>query len=267
MSHAPALPTLLLCTTLLVGCRPPEAPDTIEEMMLYGFDNYDQEDPTWLVNLGDKLVPWLDSHMEEAAEGFEINALTADNLATAGLDVPVTEGIIGAVVGLDYAIPLDRLGEGLSHLHQETIFQNYLEFERDVQVSRDCFLARECEFFDTADEIHSDVGFLGIEMWSTLTASLRWVELSDGTRALAHRHLGPDPVQFNVDWMSVHQQYSFTFSYERPDGSARRAQAIWVEGEVISDDVSEGALLGIGISAIHNAAEDMEAWGQDPTAE
>lgn len=258
----PALTVLLLA----LGCRPPEAPDTIEEMMLFGFDTYHEEDPAWMQALGEKLIPWVDNHLVEAAEGYEINALTAENLATVGLEVPVTEGIIGAVVALDYDIPLQTLGEGLSHLHQEEIFENYLEFTRDTSVDRDCFLDGECPVYDTSDSIHSDVGFLGIEMWSELTASLRWLTLPDGTRALAHRHLGPDPVLFNVDWMAVHQQYSFTFSWERADGGSRRAQAIWVEGEVISDDFSESALLNIGITAIHNAAEDMTAWGQGEAA-
>ena len=42
----------------------------------------------------------------------------------------------------------------------------------------------------------------------------------------------------------------------------RRAQAIWVDGQVLVDDVAEDFMLSVGITGIIAAAGDLEAWGQ-----
>ena len=101
---------------------------------------------------------------------------------------------------------------------------------------------------------------LGIEMWNEFSQDLRWVESEDYGTLLVVRVLGPTPVQFNIDFLQVHQQYSFSFVYLPEDGAASRVQAIWVDGEVVDADMPESTALNLGINTMVNSAEDLDAW-------
>ncbi|MCB9762289.1 MAG: hypothetical protein H6739_20990 [Alphaproteobacteria bacterium] len=250
------LPLLLA----LGACKAPEAPDTIEEMMVYGFENFEAEDPAYMVALAEKLIPWMDNHMAEAEEGYAVNALGDANLAAAGVDATVEEEILGAVTGVDFVAPPEDLAAVYVYPHQDEIFDTYIEFTRETDDDPDCFAEQRCEFFRASDDVHIDMGVLGIEMFNGYDTAFRWIELSDGTKAIAHRNLGPLPIEFTVNFLAVYQQYSFSFSYARPDGTTRRAWTIWADGEVIGADLPESWQISQGVSAMHNAAENINAW-------
>lgn len=246
--------TLLL---LLVACRPPVAPTSIEQMMVYGFTNF-QEDPEYLVALAGNLVPFMDSHAEELGEGYEVNSLTGDDLTAAGISNDGVSDVVGAAVGLYYEADLTELAYGITYPEQDEIFDSYLEFERLSESPRDCFLDHSCDSHDCENSVHANLG-AGIEMWNQFSQESRWIESEDGQRFLVVRVLGPDPIRFSIDWLEVPQQYSFSFVYEQ-DGKARRVQSIWVEGHIVDADMPESFALNLGINNMVNAAADMNVW-------
>ncbi|MCB9791260.1 MAG: hypothetical protein H6741_00900 [Alphaproteobacteria bacterium] len=252
-------PTLLLLPFAL-ACKAPEAPDDIEDMIVYGFEHYSEDDPRFLSALGEKLIPWMDQHIDEIGEGYAVHDLTEESLSAAGLDVQVEDGIVGALTGVVFSVPPERLVEAYMHPHQEDIFTSYMEFERSSADDPGCFQDAACDRFTADDFARTDLGVLGIELASTYEASYRWVELEDGSMAVAHRNLGPEPVEFSVDFLAVHQQYSFSLAYARPDGQTYRAWAIWADGEVIGADLPETWQISQGVSAMHKAGGDIETW-------
>lgn len=247
--------TLLL---LLTACRPPEAPDTIEEMMVYGFTHYD-DDPAYLIALADKLVPFMESHSEELGEGYEVNALTGEHLTAAGVENEGVDGVVGAAVGLYYNVSLDELAFGLTYPEQADIFETYLAYERLSETDRDCFLEDACETHFCENSVHAAFG-AGIEMWNEFSQDSRWIVTEEGERFLVMQVLGPEPVEFSIDWLEVPQQYSFSFVYENDEGVARRVQSIWVEGHIVDADVPESFALNLGINNMLSSAEDLDLW-------
>ena len=91
----------LLSFALITACRPPEAPDTIEEMMVYGF-THQADDEEHILALADKLIPFMEAHEEELAEGYEVSALTTEDLAAAEVSADAVDGVVGAAVGMFY---------------------------------------------------------------------------------------------------------------------------------------------------------------------
>lgn len=253
------MPALTLAALSLLACRPPEAPDTFDEMMVFGFVHFDDEDPASLQSLGEKMIPWLDGHLEETLDGYEIAAMSDESLAEAGVDGQDRGDILGVAVGLDYTADILSLADGISHPSQDEIFEIYIDFERTSDMDRGCFLDRSCEFYRTEDSLHSDVG-LGIEFWTDYQTNFRNVDLEDGTRLLLHQSITDHPVEFNIDSLVVHQQYGFSLAWDRGDGTTRRAQAIWADMELLGSDLGENFHLNLTISSMQSGAEDMDAY-------
>lgn len=226
--------------------------------MAFGFRQFEGDERS-MQDLGDKMVPWMEEHFELTAEGYEISPLTQEDLDDAGVEKTIDASIIGVVAGVDYEHGIDDLIVGMTWLHQDDIFETYVDFERSTDDDLDCFVAGDCEYLRTRDSVHSDPG-AGLEFWSDYTSDFRRLELEDGTTVLLQRILSPDPVEFNVDWLDVHQQYGFSYLYVREDGGTRRVQAIWADGEVAGTDAADGVHLNIAITNIHKSAEDLDDW-------
>ena len=249
---------LTLAALGLMACRPPEAPDTFDEMMVFGFVHFDDEDPASLQSLGEKLIPWMDAHLDETLDGYEIAAMSDESLAEAGVVGQGRGDILGVAVGLDYSVDIQALADGITSPDQDEIFDIYIDFERTSDMDRGCFLARDCERYRTEDSLHSDVG-LGIELWTDYRTNFRNVDLDDGTRLLLHQAITDQPIEFNIDSLSVYQQYGFSLAWDR-GGSTRRAQAIWADMEFLDGDLGENLHLSLTISSMKRGAEDMDAY-------
>ena len=243
---------------LFLACGPPKAPERFEDMMGFGFRHFDG-DVRAMQDLGDKMIPWMEDHFELTSEGYEITPLTAEDLDTTGLDVRIDAEIIGVVAGVDYRHGMDPVMRAMTWPDQQDIFDSYAEFERTTDDDLECFLSGDCEFLRTQDYSRQEPG-AGLEFSTTYFSDFRRLELEEGTPVMLQRILSPDPVEFNVDWVEVHQQYGFSYLYVRDDGSTRRVQAIWADGQVAGTDAADGAHLTIAINSIQAAAEDLDAW-------
>jgi len=244
---------------LIFACRPPEAPTTFEEMMVYGFVHFSDEDPEALVALGDVLIPWVDQNFDDLAEGYEIASMTGEDLEESGVGAATQNDILGVALGVDYtAGSNERFAEAMAWENQEEVFSHFVEFEREVIDGEDCFLSGTCDQFLSSDSLHAEIA-LGIEFWSDYNTALRWLELEDGNTVLLHQMIGPNPTEFSVSFIEVYQQYSFSFVYNT-DGQARRVQALWADGELLSSDAAEGSYLSLSITTMKNANSDINDW-------
>ena len=245
---------------LLFACRPPEAPSTFEEMMVYGFVHFNDEDPEALQVLGEALIPWVEDNFETTAEGYEIASMTSADLEASGVGAASQTDILGVALGVDYAAgDLDRFAEAMVWEDQEDVFSHFVEFDRTVEYGDDCFLAGGCENFLASDSLYAEIA-LGIEFWSDYNVALRWLTLEDGSEILLHQLIGPDPTEFSVNIINVYQQYGFSFVYNNDSGAARRVQALWADGELLSSDTAEGSYLALSITTMKGANEDINTW-------
>jgi hypothetical protein len=235
-------------------------------MMVYGFIHFNDEDPESLVALGDVLIPWADNHIAELNDGYEIASMTSDDLSESGVGDVSKSDILGVALGMDFtAGSHERFADAMVFERQEEIFSHYVTFERETLNGGDCFLDKTCSEFLAADDLHAEIA-LGIQFWSDYEVALRWLELDDGRSVLLHQLIGPEPTEFSVDFINVYQQYGFSFIYDNDAGQARRVQALWADGELLSSDAAEGSYLSLSISTMKTANSDVNDW-MAPAAE
>jgi hypothetical protein len=241
-----------LVALVLPACKgAPEAPDSIEEMMNFGFV-YFEEDNDVMVDLADNLMPFVASHLEEAEEGWEVSSLSAEDLIAVGVEAPDVEDVIGAAASAAYVSDIDDVAMAITWPEKGEVFPHITEFDVVEATDLDCFLDHECDSYEfTVDQVVR-ASILG-NASQTVTQQHRWIEHDDGYFFIM-RTLSPDGIEFSSNLMRVFQQYSFAMVYTDGDGS-RRMEAFWVDAEIIGLDVPEGFAVNQAIKQMHDSAE------------
>jgi hypothetical protein len=251
------MPHALLVALLLSGCKVVDAPDSLEELVVFGFVHFD-EDASYLEAMGEKLLPAVEEHEDELAEGYYVDLLTAEDLATAGVEEPETEGIIGALGRSAYQHAMVPVVCGITWPDKDETqaYDNYLDYELIDDGNRDCFLAGECDRYDHSATQIIDVPILG-ESTQTMERSFRWVRPAEGEAWIASKLLSPTPVEFTTSILAVDQQYSFFALY--PDGDiARRVEAFWVEARALGAELPEAFAVDMAVGEMQTQADRVD---------
>lgn len=243
---------------LLAACGPEESPDAVADMPAFGFEHLHDQDAGSLESLGEKLESWVADHFDDASAGYTIEALGTEALTAWGFDVPSDTAVMGAMVAIDYAAPLDSVALGFVWPDQASIFSGILSQDRTDLGDRDCFLARECETHETADSIELDLGVL--DMVITYDAEMHWRHVDhDGGRAVVSGWASPRDITSSVDFLTVQQQHGFGWLFPRDVGT-RAVQAIWMEAEVVGLSGGEEMALQTAIDGMIRSAEELDLW-------
>ncbi len=253
MRHLPPF----VCSILLSGCKVVDAPDSLEELVVFGFVHYDQE-AEYLEAVGDKLFPGVQGLDDELTEGYYVDLLTADDLALAGIEDPETDGIIGALGQSVYQHDIVPVVCGITWPDKDETeaYDNYLDYTFEDDGNRDCFLAGECDRYDhTATQI-IEVPILG-ESTQSFQRSFRWIHPPDGDPWIAVRLLAPKPIEFSTSILAVDQQYSFYAIYA--DGSVtRRVEAFWVEARALGAEFPEAFAVDMAVNEMQDQADRVD---------
>ena len=75
---------LILASLLFSGCKVVDAPESIEELVVFGFVNFDV-DAAHRAAFADGATEQLDRHQKKLTEGVRVDALTANVIADLGL--------------------------------------------------------------------------------------------------------------------------------------------------------------------------------------
>lgn len=247
----PALTMLLLVS----ACTVVDAPEDVEELVVYGFEHFD-DDEEHLIAVGEGLFPWVDDNFEELTGGYRVEDLSVENLENAGVEDPDIEGVLGAIAGADYRNTLDAVLPILVSGEKDDLFEQVEEFEITEQTDPDCFLAGECDTWTYTATQTVRVRLLG-RSTQTWTQTLRWVRPEDGEPFIAGRSLSPQPVEFSTSIVAVDQSYAMFFVYPWNDG-ARRAEAFWVESRIIGADVPDSFAVTQAANAVVDQAERVD---------
>lgn len=243
----------------LQGCKVVDAPDSLEEVMVYAFTNYDESD-SYLEAAEENLLALVATQEAELATGYRVNDLTAENLAAAGVDAGDLEGIIGAMGLVDYTSAIDDVVEAVSATNKSERWpDNFDTFEVTDSSDRPCFLAGDCDRLDqTVHEVANLVAPVN-SAERTYDVSFRWIQAADQPQAVFIRQLSPDPVNVGWDAMAIHQQYSLVMLWQ--DGNAtRRVEAFWVDAEFIGIDIPDTFAVDSAVSQMGKQAENVDNW-------
>ncbi len=249
----------LACLVPLCGCKVVDAPDSLEELVVFGFVHFD-DDIEYLEAVGEKLFPGVEGLDEELEDGYYVDLLTADDLALAGIEDPETDGIIGALGRAQYTHDMVPAVCGITWPDKAgtEAYASYVEYEADDDGNRECFLAGECERYEHSAQQVVDMPILG-NSTQTFTRAFRWVEPKEGEPWIASRLLAPNPIEFSTEILAVDQQYSF-FAMFPGDQGTERVEAFWVEARALGMELPEGFAVSTTVNEMQNQADDVDAF-------
>lgn len=243
---------MLLLLSLLTGCKVVVAPDTLQELAVFGFVGYD--DPESAQVTGEAYPPLVTEHFVELEEGLYVDSLDSADLAAVGIEQDATD-VLGAMGSVDYRHGIDDVLRIVTAFNKDEFYENTPEFEVLESGDRDCFLAGDCARLDQRVTDTTDVPLLG-EGTRTYDISWQWVDHPDGKMVLS-RTLNPGGVTFNTNIMQVFQQYAMICFYE-VDGKARRVEAFWVDAEFVGIDVPKSFAVDTAVDEMVGASEQVD---------
>ncbi len=249
--------SLLLPLVMALGCKPPpDAPSDLDQLCEYLYSHHADEDlETMEVGL-DNLLAWLDSHWEEASEGYVVTELSQETANSLDENEHSVEGILGlsmahrsdhGVYDSAYAVAIEE---------QDTVFPDlYDEYEREYSSDEGCFQDQSCERLEALEWMTTGYA-LGITSTSNAHVQYVWVETEAGT-AMVMRNWFVEPPEVNFDWISIQEQYYLNLFLPRNNGSYR-LQAMWLVFE--QDNVPEDLALSMATSDMTENVEQFDAY-------
>jgi hypothetical protein len=251
---------MIALLALLSGCKVVDAPQDLEDLMVFGFVNFD--DVEFLEATEAALIPLVEAQLEDLSDGYRVTELTREDLEAGGVEVAEGEvEVIGAMGTVDYRHDIVPVLEVAIDEDKEEMFpDNFVAYEVLDTTDVGCFLAADCDSMDQEVFERSKVPALG-EGERTYDASYRWVDTEDLPRALFIRQVAPKEMKFEGSAinLTVHQQYSFVMIYEK-DGVGRRVEAFWVDADLVGLDVPDTFAVDNAVNAISDQAARVDAW-------
>ncbi len=213
-----------------------DAPETIEELVTFGFEHYEEE-PRYLRATAEALLPLVDDSFDEITDGWRVDNLSADHLLAAGVEVPDDLHILGAMGAADYRHTVDEVLPALIHPDKDAIFDSFLEYEILEETDRVCFLDGSCDRYWYRSSQTVEASILG-DATSTVEREYRRIEPEEGPSFLVARTLAPDPIEFTTNIVDIYQQYDLIFIYPYGD-AARRSETFWVDALFLDDEIPD----------------------------
>ncbi|MCA9569239.1 MAG: hypothetical protein KC656_15425 [Myxococcales bacterium] len=240
---------------LLGGCRVIDAPDNLEELMVFAFDGF--EDERVMRASVDELLPLVDENLAELEDGYLIDQLTVEDLASIGVEVESTENITGAMGRVPYRHGVDDVMQVVTAENKDEIMDHIEAFEVVDQTDRECFFAHTCATYTQEVRETARVAILGAsERHYTHTA--RWIDHPELGPIAAIRALSPEPIEFTSGLARVDQQYGLAFVV--PEGDAAvRIEAFWVDAVALGIQLPDGFAVNTAVNQMANTAEMIDA--------
>lgn len=245
---------LLTSLALCAGCKVIDAPDNLEELVVFGFVHYDEDG--YPAATTEKLIPAVGEVSDQLAEGYLVDSLTEEDLVAAGVDPPDVTSIIGALGAVSYRHSLDDVLRTITRDDKDELYDNILDYDVLETTDLDCFLDRTCDRLEQRVYETTSVPVLG-DATRTFTQQYQWVAQDDGTELVLIRTLNPEPMDFSSALLTVHQQYALVAIW--PDGdAARRCETFWVDAEFIGLEVPDSYAVKTAVQEMADQAADVD---------
>jgi hypothetical protein len=242
---------------LLVGCRVVDAPETIEELVIFGFVQHSTPDPIWPTTFATNLLPELDSHADALEKGYRVGSLGPEDIDEAGFQAAGE----GEVAGVAATSTLDSdMAEVLAVLSLPDItpvFSSSESYELKEHSDRDCFLKGSCEFYTYSFRRTINLGILGSVTQEAL-GSFRRLSLEDGTEVALWQTAAPSPGEVTGGLMTVQQQYSEDLFLPGEEGGTRRVTAMWLDAQLADADLPDSLLISTSVNSLEKANGELD---------
>ena len=242
---------------LLLGCRVVDAPDTIEELMIFGFVNHSQADLAYPQAFVEGLLPLVAENQADMEAGYRVDSITTEDVTAAGVEAPEKVDITGVAAETHFESGWGEVVEVLSSPEPGEVFTAVESFELLESSDRSCFLKGDCEFYDYRAHRVLDLGILG-KATQDFSGSFRRVEVEDVGEVAIWRTLAPVEA-VTEGAVTVHQQYSLDLLVPS-EGGTDRYSAIWLDAELGGAPLEDSLLIGTSVNQLKSAAKDVDAF-------
>ena len=270
MVHMKRLLLLNLLFLTAVGCkRPPDAPDTLDDLASYLYEHV-MDDEEYLVAGIDNLETWLsedneaeefETNLDSTAEGYTVTNLSEEAVVSLDGVERDLNNLLGAAVGYDIDLEVEQVIDALIGRDMMEVFPgNYQSYERtfEDEADRDCFLDGECDSIQFEIRVVADYP-LNLTVDAESVVQYRRVELEDGRKAVVQRTWMSKPGEANVDWIQLEQQYFLAVHLPQKSGM-RRVEAMWVKASLGNTPVPEDMALSLTVDTMRDTGKNLEAY-------
>ncbi len=253
-----------------VGCkRPPDAPNTLDDLASYLYEHVMDEEE-YLVAGIDNLETWLtldneaeefETNLDSTAEGYTVTNLSTEAVVSLDGVERDLNNLLGAAVGYDIALDVEQVIDALIGQDMMEVFPgNYQSYERtfEDESDRDCFLNGECDSVQFEIRVVADYP-LNLTVDAESVVQYRRVELEDGRKAVVQRTWMSKPGEASVDWIQLEQQY-FLAVHLPQDTGMRRVEAMWVKASLGNGPVPEDMALALAVDTMRDTGKNLEAY-------
>lgn len=242
----------------LTGCKVVDAPETLEDLLVFGFTHHDDE-LRFSEAAAEALIPLTLDQEQALTEGYRVSPLSRDHIRAAGLEPPDEVSILGAATTVHMRSDVQALATVLTWPDMTEVQEPMLRWTVDSETDRDCFLARTCASYQVEGTRERDIGFLG-SATQRFIRSWVWVEL-EGASVLIQRELMPDPAEITTAVYQVDQQYAYSVLFPH-QGGTQRLEAYWVDAQAIGMDLPDTLALDLAVQAVQSNAEELDAFAE-----
>lgn len=245
---------------LLTACKaPPEAPTELSDLAGFLFEFFDDEDPRGLEDGVLNLDAWLDHHLEEISDGYEVRSLEESVLDSVNPGRKHDlENLGGTSVAYVSENPVPEIGRTLLLAEQEEVFpKSYKSHDRKYLTDKTCFMPHECEFVDTDNRVEASYVIVNVNTHSQ--AQYRWVEYEKDKFAFLHRAWLIDKAEASVDWVDIKEQIYIGVTLPWKGGSLRLGTT-WISADILDGVISETTILNTMIGSMQNEGEALDEY-------
>ena len=200
--------TLLFCVFIGgIGCgdRPATAPNEFQELSSFLFEHMMDEDPRDLALGLENLHNWVSENHNSSKNGYVINTLTEEAMASIG-DGPTSLEIHGGAVTSSSAFSIIENARVLGiDNNKEANGDAYVEFTRTYEGDAECFAQQECLFLTGESKAKAEWGGL-IEVNYLTSIEFRWVKTEVGM-AMIHRTRLKKRPDLSISAIDIHRSY------------------------------------------------------------
>jgi len=242
---------------LLSACKVIDAPQNIEDLMIFGFIHAHESDPEWAQAFAENLLPEMEAHAVALEDGYRVGTLCPADIDAAGFESDSDVNILGVATRTHLNSSLEDVLWALTFPDTTQIFSATKEFDLVEHTDRDCFLSKDCEFYDYRAHRVLDLSILGTAEQEVI-GTMRHTTLESGQEAALWR--GASPEEAKASLAVLHQQYAMELLTPDPDGGTWRVTAIWIDAEFVGIDLPDSFMVSTSVSQLKNAAEDIDAF-------
>lgn len=248
---------LFLSVLLASGCRPPPAPEELDELCAYLFGHFEDESPRELQAGMTNLDTWMRAHLEDTLDGYEVTNLSDAMVGVLDERNHNTDGMLGAAVGVlietydPYALGIAMTVED----PVEVIPGAHEAYTRTFLSDTECWIDVDCEFLRTTNHLEDHYPILD-DVTSENWADFRWVELETGL-AMIQRSGLTQPSEVEYEAFELHDEYYLNVMLPHGQKGTLTLQSMWVDATLNDNSVPEGFALGLVISQMKAIYDDV----------